>query len=576
MKTFAEVGINISSGRSGQIKMRCPQCDSKRTDKRDRSLSVNIPEGVWQCKYLPCSWSGTLKEKREWEPTTTKKVYRKSTYQTTTSDPQEKTLAWFATRGIPVEVVKRRHIEKRQAWIPALEREEWAIAFPFFRNGEIVNVKFRTADKQFAMEKGCEPIFYGLDDVTPECVVIVEGEIDALSCEVAGIKSVISVPNGAGTKLDDCLETAESILSPVRKFILAGDDDESGRRLMNALQLRLGPEKCWRVQWPAECKDANEVLVKYGATVLKDVLDAAKPVPIEGVFTISDLADSICDLYRDGIPQGVDPGWPSVREIYRPRLGETTFVTGVPGSGKSAFVSALNVNLAHLHGWQFCVFSPENMPLQQYASQLMELWAGEPFTEGPTKRMTQRRVLEAIEWTDKHFVLLNPPDEKRTVDGLLELAQQQIYRRGINGVVIDPWNEIGERQSANETETQYIGRSLMKIRQFARTWQIHVWVVAHPAKMQKSRDGSVPVPTLYDINGSSHWFNKADNGIVVHRDKENPAGPAEVRVQKVRFRYSGQIGQADLYFDRVTGRYSEKPFITEVYRGRDERYERES
>lgn len=43
-----------------------------------------------------------------------------------------------------------------------------------------------------------EKIFYGIDDIAgAEDVIIVEGELDKLAFEVAGVRNVISVPDGA-------------------------------------------------------------------------------------------------------------------------------------------------------------------------------------------------------------------------------------------------------------------------------------------------------------------------------------------------------------------------------------------
>lgn len=55
----------------------------------------------------------------------------------------------------------------------------------------------------------------------------------------------------------------------------------------------------------------------------------------------------------------------------------------------------------------------------------------------------------------------------------------------------------------------------MQIKNFAKINSVHVWLVAHPRQMQAWKGAA---PTLYDISGSAHFNNKADVGIVVHRD----------------------------------------------------------
>ncbi|MDE2470828.1 MAG: hypothetical protein KGL35_19300, partial [Bradyrhizobium sp.] len=93
---------------------------------------------------------------------------------------------------------------------------------------------------------------------------------------------------------------------------------------------------------------------------------------------------------------------------------------------------------------------------------------------------------------------------------------------------------------------------------FGRRNRCHVFIVAHPQKLYRNKDGHYPVPTLYDISGSAHWRNKADNGIVVYRDINEPENPlVEIHVQKVRFREVGKVGGVELKYDKATGCYSD-------------------
>src|SRR5262249_14662915 len=148
-------------------------------------------------------------------------------------------------------------------------------------------------------------------------------------------------------------------------------------------------------------------------------------------------------------------------------------VTGSPGSGKSSFVSALSVNLARRAGWQFLVFPAENLPIEEYISTLIELYAGKPFNTGYHERMSREEMLKAAGWVDDHFIVLNPPDGERDLDGLISIARAYVRRRGIRGLIVDPWNELEGRQPTHQTETQYICDSLIKIRQFSRNYAVH-------------------------------------------------------------------------------------------------------
>jgi twinkle protein len=100
---------------------------------------------------------------------------------------------------------------------------------------------------------------------------------------------------------------------------------------------------------------------------------------------------------------------------------------------------------------------------------------------------------------------------------------------------------------------------LGKVKRFAQAHEVHVWFVAHPAKLQREKDGSLPNPTLYDISGSANWANKADVGLVVHRDPDRDRTRTDIFIRKVRFKSVGKIGMTSLRYERATGRYSEIP-----------------
>ena len=82
-------------------------------------------------------------------------------------------------------------------------------------------------------------------------------------------------------------------------------------------------------------------------------------------------------------------------------------------------------------------------------------------------------------------------------------------------------------------------------------------VIVRTTKEYRREDGSYPVPTPYDISGSAHWRNKADNCLTVWRDENEPDQPVRLYVQKIRFREVGKVGMVALQFDRVTGRYKD-------------------
>lgn len=552
-KTFAEFGIEVRRT-SGEEDTTCPQCSESRKNKRARCLSVNIDKGVWTCHH--CGWSGGLGTGEQTRPVIVK-TWRKPQYQAEAVTPTEQSIRWFAARGITKPVLERNRIGVCSTYFPQLEEKVNAVAFPYFRGSDVLNVKYRTKDKHFRMEAGAERVLYGLNDIG-ETLIWVEGEIDKLSMEVAGFASCVSVPDGAPTPNTknydskfDFMDAPE--LERAKHHIIAVDNDEPGVRLEEELLRRLGRDVCRVVRWPEGCKDANDVLKLHGAITLAECVEAATWVPVEGEHAVSDYAESMDRLYKYGMPRGVKTCWSSVNDYYTVMPGEWTLVTGIPGHGKSEWLDAMMVRLAMDHGWCFAIFSPENQPTEYHLSKLAEKYIGKPFGDGPTERMTLADKEHAIQFLDEHFVFLLP--ELPTVDSLIEKLRVIVKRRGIRGVVLDPWNEIDHTRAGAMSETEYISQSLSKLRAFARGHGVHLWIVAHPTKLQKEQDGSYPVPTPYDVAGSAHWRNKADNCIAVWRDTAKDNNAVEVHIQKVRKKSVGKVGMTTILYDRLTGQY---------------------
>lgn len=565
MKRFSDFGIEIV-GTGPQAYTTCPQCQATRKKKNAKCLSVNLELGIWNCHH--CGWSGSLKlgDDKNSRPFTWKpKTYRKPEF--IKSEPTDVLLAWFAKRGIDASTVKESSIRIQSVYFPQLEESIDAIVFPYYENGEVVNCKYRGLEqKVFRQEFDAKKILYGMSQIQSEFLIIVEGEIDRLSCQQVGLGSCVSVPDGApaeGSKSTEkkfeYLANCQNFLEPIKKIVLAVDGDGPGRTLEQELARRLGQERCWRVSWPEGCKDANDVLMKCGADILQQCIHDAKPWPIDHVVYPGDLGDDLRLMREQREAKGLSTGWKSIDELYTIMPGELTIVTGIPGHGKSEFIDALVLNLAVTHGWGAAFCSPENLPVTRHLTKLLEKHVGGPFYDkGHHSRMTEMEMLDALEFLHQHVALI-VPEESLTIHDLLAKGKGLVCQRGIRGLILDPWNEFDHRRAPGLSETEHVSSSLGLLRRFARNHGVHVWVVAHPAKLQKNMDDKYPVPRPYDISGSAHWYNRADNCLSVWRDvtDELKRHQVEIHVQKIRNKHVGTLGMATLKWDSICGRFQE-------------------
>ncbi len=563
MRDWSDVGIHIPPNRtSGEVYTQCPKCSRDRKKQNVKCLAANTDEGIWFCHH--CNWSGSLKS-GEWKRAEVKREWTRPVYKPASAT--DKMLDWFKQRGITKEVVERNRISLKPIWMPQLDKEISAIAFPYYRNGECLNVKYRDHLKNFRMESNAEQTFYGLDDMT-ETVVIVEGEMDKLAVEVAGITSCVSVPAGApnadskqyNSKFD-FLENSLAEMESVTTFILAVDSDANGVKLEEELSRRLGMGRCKRVKWPADCKDANDVLLTHGAEALRRYIEEARHFPIDGVFTVSDFEQDIDAMYYKGYQRGDLIGIPGFDDLYSVVPGELTVVTGIPNHGKSEFLDYLLVRLVQRYGHRFAIFSPENQPLAYHFFKLAEKYIGKPgFGKG---RFSHTEKGRAKDWIGEYFRFVLPAPEDRSVDKILRKASELVARDGIRGLVCDPWNEFEHQRPGGLTENEYIGWALMRVKEFAKQHGVHVWIVAHPTKMKRDLNlkknlgiDVYEVPMAYDISGSGNWNNKPEVVMAVYRWMAGAmSGQVDVHIQKCRFKGTGKKGATSFSYDVASGLY---------------------
>lgn len=555
-------GIEIGSTRgSGNVKVLCPKCHEQRTDKHDRSLSCNLATGEFLCHY--CGWKGvatvqTEEEKREWmehqawyNPKPIRhevKRYTKPTPKNVTA-VSDKALKWFEGRRISAATVAAMKITEGMEFMPQKGKECNTVQFNYYKNGELVNTKFRTGDKCFKLVQGAELLPYNIDAIknTKECVIC-EGEMDSLSFYEVGRHDAISVPNGANSNLSYFDDYIDDYFDNKETIYIASDTDTKGVLLRDELLRRFGVDRCKIVEYGEGCKDANEHLQKFGRESLIECLKNAKDIKVDGVFTVSDFEQSLDALWVNGMQKGATIGYPNLDELISFETKRLCVVTGVPGSGKSEMIDEMAEHLNIRYGWRFAYFSPENFPLSYHASKLIEKFTGKRFAK---VSLPYNEYQQAKLHLEEDFFFISPDNFR--IDTILEKAQYLVRKKGVKVLVIDPYNRL-ENEMGQQNETHYVSALLDKLQNFAVRTDVLVILMVHPTKMTPNKDGVVPVPTLYDCSGSANFYNKCDFGIVVHRDRE--ADVVEVRIQKVKFKWLGKVGTAFFKYDAVNGRYA--------------------
>jgi twinkle protein len=579
---LSDLGIKLFR-RNGSEKTKCPQCSDSRKNKADKPLSVNITTGEYNCHN--CGWKGNVRSfdrKRE-----QKKYERPPADVLKNIELKEKVVSWFNSRSISKETLDKFMIFSREEFMPQTGQKENCICFPYIREGQAINVKYRDAKKNFKMVKDAELIFYNLSSISDKkYCIITEGEIDCMSAYEAGYGrehekiilekdegtgevtkeeehplskwGVISVPNGAskGNQKLDYLDSCSDWLMGLHEIVIATDNDTAGVALKDELIRRLGIERCKVINYPLEevvpiengmkrrCKDFNEILMYLGKDVIVNCVENSEFLPVDGIYYLEDIFESMLENFRKGVQLAPTTRFGEMDEFFRWKKGDINLFVGYGNHGKSFFVIQLMLTKSIYDGWKWAIFSPENFPANDFYDDIVEMYVGKWIDH-----MTEEEYVNACWFIDKHIFYVYPEDE-HDINSINEKFRHLVLKKGVDGVMVDPFNQLDHLQKPYQREDQYLSETLKDVKRFALLNGISYNIVAHPKNPTYNQDRSLPVVDMYDVAGGAMWGNKVDQIVSYYRpnyhvDKNSPE--VQVYIQKLkRKRTGGKCGDFPL------------------------------
>ena len=509
----------------------CPLCHggSRQKDKHTFALFVN--NGMFVCKRGSCGRHGRFEElvkelSGEEVKITRVRTAVKSEKQyvlpsVKTFDPTEEIYKYFETRRISRATVDAMKVGSDF---------EGNIVFRFFWNGEDVYHKFRKPRKQLPddkgrkewQESGTKAILFNMDNVVfTQPLIITEGEIDAMSLYEAGLTNVVSVPGGCDN--NDWITHCYDWLEKFHTIILFGDNDAPGRRAVENWTKKLGEYRVLIVKDYPEipnsdpiqyCKDANEVLYRFGESALIEMVESADEVKTKGLIRVADIIPvdpTKIPRIRTNIPM-LDDASGGLAE------GCVTVFSGKSGNGKSTLSGLILLNAIE-QGYTCAAYSGELSGglFQEWilAQAAGSEWLGlkwDPIRNRNIAYLAQDVQNRILEWLGDRLLLYDNNEQfvdLKQTDAIISVFTQAARKYNAKLFLIDNMmTSVADSDDEWRAQAVFINA----IKKFATHYQAHVMLVAHPRKTQKGAD-----ITKDDISGTSAIMNLCDNAIVIKR-----------------------------------------------------------
>jgi len=489
--------FEYKGGKDVKIKT-CPYCGSE-----DYKFLINPKTGRWICNHRNrCGEQGGInKLKLKFGL----KVDIKETMESPDNDEclkfdAAKQKEFTFLKKEQLEFFKKRGISEKTLKDNRVCNYKNSIAFPYFKDNNLMTFKYRSLDKKFFQEGG-KPVLMGMDDTIFENpLIICEGEMDFLTFKECDIKNVVSVPFGANDLR--WIDYNSEYLSKFKEIILCFDNDKAGRGAEEEVKSRIGIEKLKKINLGVY-KDINEVLMNEGEG---EVLRAAfnlENFDMGGCYNVSDINIDEDEVRAFSSFKSID----NILHGFREK--ELTVWTGVPGSGKSTILNQIMLQTIE-QGGKVAIFSGEMSKERVFKWAMIQYygWEGceqQNFKIGDGYFYEPKKELFADfkeKFKDKLFIM---EEEILMTDvKLFEKMKYLHFKYGVNRFIFDNLMTVDLGDNSNKYESQKI--FVTNCVSFAKKNSCHIDLVAHPRKPSKGE-----LPTMYDISGASEIPNLAHN-----------------------------------------------------------------
>lgn len=550
--------------------LSCPYCRGGRNGDKG-TFSINLRTGQFKCLRSSCSVSGNMvalakdfdwfslgRDVDAYYKAGNRHKYRRFQKKTEPIKPKPAAVTYLESRGISSGTTEKYQITVQT-------KNENVLVFPFLDAAGVMQfVKYRKTDfdrgKDTAKEwceANCKPILFGMYQCNPgnKTLIMTEGQIDSLSVAESGIENAVSVPTGKNgfTWVPYCWDW----LQQFETLIVFGDNENGSITLLDDMKRRFrGTIKAVKQQDYKGCKDANELLQKYGKEAVRRAVERAECVPVQRIIRLSDV--KTVDLFS--LPK-ISTGFKTLDKVLAGGiyLGQTVIVTGKRGDGKSTFTSQILVNALD-QGIRVLAYSGE-LP-DYFFKRWMDFQAAGKHNVidraaengNISYFVTNEKISKIEEWyRERAYLYDNQSTSDDELEDLLQTIEKAVQQYGIQLVLLDNLMtalDVGMSVDLYRAQSKFVD----KLVKMAKRLQVAVVLVVHPRKNRFGNDDTD------EVSGSADITNKVD---IVMTYKRNLASfeNAErvVTVSKNRLTGKLAVGEAaiPLYYDEASKRICE-------------------
>ena len=564
VRRFAhEVGAEVRRhGDELQFK-ECPYCHGGSGRKKDKwTFAISTKNGACNCKRAGCGVVGNMitlakdfgfslgrdaDSYHKLSAYTTKAFTDFSAFRKKHATPNDPALAYLKGRGISEQTATRYELATKTT-------DEEILVFPFRdENGELQFVKFRNmgfkkgisfGSKEWCMPN-CRPILFGMYQCTNrQRLIITEGQMDSLSVAEAGIENAVSVPTGAFgfTWIPYCWD----FMQEFREIVVFGDNEKGTITLAAEISARWPDKtKVVRPEDYRDCKDANEILQKYGPGAIKNAIENASGTQDRRIKKMTEVRSVDIMAMRT-----LKTGIPALDEILSGgfRVGQLIVLTGRRGEGKSTLGSQIGVSA--LNQDFHCFF---------YSGELMDFyfrnWMDRQITGkelSATEDNEADRLFLNQFYADKAYIYDNQIVDINETEDIPRTIEKAIVQNGCEFILVDNLMTAldPDREDLYRAQSKFVG----ELAALAKKYSVIILMIAHPRKTNTNIGND-------DISGSADITNKADIVLSYGRDP-NQTDQDLRRLFVIKNRLTGRLTKEDepikLFFEPKSKRIAEK------------------